>query len=103
MYDALYITFVLGIPAILLTSIPVVAILTAHMRKLAEIRSRASGDEKLQATVEALRQEMRELRETATQFDLSFDAALERLERRIERLERVVAAVEQHAESVRSS
>ena len=37
---------------------------------------------------EALRQEVRALRDTTMQYDLSFDAALERMESRVESIER---------------
>lgn len=40
------------------------------------------------AEIDALRQEIRQLRDTTMQYDLSFDTALQRLEHRIEGLER---------------
>ncbi len=43
--------------------------------------------EALRAEVTALRQQMSSLHDTATQYDLSFDSALERMERRVERVE----------------
>ncbi len=39
------------------------------------------------ARLDALSEEIHTLRDTTTQFDMTFDAALERLERRLERLE----------------
>jgi hypothetical protein len=52
------------------------------------------GDANLRASVEALQQEVRALRETSTQYDLSFDSALQRMESRMENVERRVQAVE---------
>lgn len=43
--------------------------------------------EALRAEVAALRQQMSSLHDTTTQYDLSFDSALQRMERRVERVE----------------
>ncbi len=43
--------------------------------------------EALRAEVAALKQQLSSLHETTTQYDISFDAALQRMERRVERVE----------------
>lgn len=69
--------------------IPIIAIWTAHQRKLAEIKASGvqSVDNALRNEVEALRAEVAALRDTTTKFDLSFDAQLTQLETRMERSE----------------
>ncbi len=96
--------FVLGIMA-LVFSVPLAAILTEHRRKLYEIKLRTQGAGGQQ--YEQLKKELSELRATATEFDLSFDTALQRLEQRIERLEerlqrleRAMPAATQAAEDI---
>lgn len=76
--------FVLSILAFVFM-VPLAAILTEHRRKLYEIKLRTEGTGGQQ--YEELKKELSELRATATEFDLSFDTALQRLEQRIERLE----------------
>jgi uncharacterized protein YlxW (UPF0749 family) len=70
-------------------SIPLLAIVTSHRRQVLEmkLRVRDSGDESLRATVDQLRAEVRSLRDTTTQYDMSFDTALQRIERRVDSLE----------------
>jgi hypothetical protein len=77
-------------------SIPITAIWTSHKRQVLQMQMRMQnqGDASLRATVEALQQEVRALRETSTQYDLSFDTALQRMESRMENVERRVQAVE---------
>jgi uncharacterized protein YlxW (UPF0749 family) len=53
-----------------------------------KLQMQSQGDSNLQAQVEALRQEVRSLRDTTMQYDLSFDTALQRMEARVESLER---------------
>lgn len=69
--------------------IPISAIWTSHVRELAKIRSK--GGENLNAASEAriaaLQKEVAELRDTSTKFDVALDAALSRLEERMDRNE----------------
>jgi len=79
-----------GTLAILLVfGIPLLWIWTNHRRKILELKLNAGnrGDETLRLTVEQLRNEVRTLRDTSTQYDVSFDTALQRLERRVNSLE----------------
>lgn len=70
--------------------IPIVAILTRHRQKMLELQLslRQQQDTGLRETVEQLRAEVQSLRDTTLQYDLSFDAALQRLEARVAQLER---------------
>jgi polyhydroxyalkanoate synthesis regulator phasin len=75
----------------------VIAIIAEHFQKIAQIKAdaqkRASGE--MANVIEALRREVAQLRDTTTNYDLSFDSALQRLESRVERLEGRVSANEQ--------
>ncbi|HLV80188.1 MAG TPA: hypothetical protein VKT32_07885 [Chthonomonadaceae bacterium] len=81
---------------IVVFSIPLSAIWTSHRRKMLEmqLRLRNEGDIGVRAAVDALREEVRALRDTTTQYDLSFDTALQRMERRVEGLERRVSEMD---------
>ncbi len=85
---------ILGV--IMTFSIPLTLIGTYHHRKMMEIQLRLKnqGSEGVKTAVEELRQEMRQLRETTMQYDLSFDTALQRMEQRMDSLERRVNQVE---------
>ncbi len=88
--------FVLGIMA-LVFSIPALAIWTEHKRKMAEmqlrLKSARDAEGASEAQVRELAKQLAELRSTATEYDLSFDSALQRLESRMnlldERLKRI--------------
>lgn len=60
-----------------------------YRTKLAQMRWKGNREAEsvLQTSLQALREEIRALRDTTTQYDLSFDMALQRLEGRVERLE----------------
>jgi hypothetical protein len=74
-------------------AIPIVAIITDHQRKLAEIKARmvtgkdTSALSEIKSELSALRSEVASLRDTTTTFDMSFDAAISRLEQRVDRLD----------------
>ena len=70
--------------------IPLSAIWTTHWRKVLELQLqlRGQGDNGLRSELEALRQEVRSLRDTSMQYDLSFDTAMQQMERRVNKLER---------------
>jgi len=83
-----------GVLAIMLIfGLPIVAILTSHHRRIVEmnLKARHSGDDTVLAELRKVRQEVEELRDTTTRFDLSFDTAIQRLESRVEHLERNAA------------
>ncbi len=76
---------IFGIPM----SIPILNIWTRHQREMMQMRLRLQqhGEGNVGADLAALRQEIHTLRETSMQYDLSFDAALQRLEQRVIRTE----------------
>lgn len=69
--------------------IPIVAIVTSHQRKLAEINAQrgVTLPANIKTELEALRNEVAMLRDTTTRFDMSFDAAITRLEDRVDHVE----------------
>ena len=81
-----------GLIAIVMTfSVPLTVIWSSHQRKMAELRlkmQQGGQDNALRATVEALREEVRALRDTTMQYDLSFDTALQNIEHRVQGVER---------------
>jgi division protein CdvB (Snf7/Vps24/ESCRT-III family) len=81
-------------------AVPIIAIITSHQRKLAEIKARMgmgsdtaaastikSEISSLRVELNSLRNEVASLRDTTTTFDMSFDAAISRLEQRVDRLD----------------
>jgi hypothetical protein len=69
--------------------IPLSAIWTSHRRQMLEmqLQMRNQGDTNVRAAIDDLRQEVKALRDTTMQYDLSFDSALQRMEHRVEALE----------------
>lgn len=70
-------------------SIPIVAIITSHQQKMAEIKARiANGlSEEVRAELNEIKTQIATLRDTTTRFDMTFDAALTRLEERMDHVE----------------
>ena len=70
--------------------IPLSVIWTVHKRKMMEMQLRLKGDQDvgLRPELNALREEIRALRDTSMQYDLSFDTALQKMEQRMIALER---------------
>ena len=88
----------MGLVAIVLIfGTPLFVILTKHHQKIMEMKLQMgpkSGGP-VADELKAVRQEMAELRDTATRYDLSFDAALQRLESRMGNVEQKVKTIEQ--------
>ena len=82
------------IATILVLSIPLFALWSYHRCKVLELQVRGQGVGGVRAELDALRQEMRMLRDTSTQYDLSFDTALQRMEQRVAGVERGVQAIQ---------
>ena len=80
------------IPMIIVFSIPLMAIWTSHKRKMLEMQMRLkqTNSTDVQGTLNALREEVKQLRDTSMSYDLSFDAAMQRMENRVENIERRV-------------
>ena len=70
--------------------IPMLAIWTSHRRKMLELQIQLKGQNSNVSSnsIESLREEIRALRDTSTQYDVSFDNALQRIEQRVGSLER---------------
>ena len=89
-----------GTLAIMLSlGIPIAAIITNHFYKMATLKaqSRTGLDAGTRAAIESLRQEVANLRDTTMQYDLSFDTALQRIDARVNGLERRLPASDQAA------
>ena len=85
----LIVLIVVGLPVLGVLSIPLLAIWTHHRRKMEEmsLRKQQVFSEDIRAEFAAVRQEIKTLRDTAMQYDLSFDTNLHNLERRMTQLE----------------
>ncbi len=91
------ITALIPLVAVLAVFSPgIIWIWTNHQRRMRELdleimNKKALGSNTTagvsNAEVEALRQELRALKDTTMQYDLSFDAALQTMERRVQTLE----------------
>lgn len=70
-------------------SIPIVAIISSHLQRIAKIKAEAGSNlsQALREELDAIKREIVALRDTSTKFDMSFDAALTSLEQRMERVE----------------
>ncbi|CCW34831.1 hypothetical protein CTKA_00151 [Chthonomonas calidirosea] len=82
---------------LIIFAVPLSAIWTEHLRQVRqmELETRGRMNDEVLAEIAALRQELQSLRDTTTQYDLSFDTALQTLERRMQTLERRVQTLEQ--------
>ncbi len=82
--------FVALIAILCFFAIPLSAIWGHHRRKMLELqlRLRQGDDASVRTSLEALREEVRTLRDTTMQYDISFDAALQRMDRRVGHIER---------------
>ena len=96
------IMFIIMLPALLFFSIPLYMIHTYHQRKLEEIKQRGklAGEQKTVESIAELRRELIALRDTTTQYDISFDTALQRLDSRMNYAEDHIAEFKRQSESV---
>jgi len=79
-----------GVPLIGISSIIPMLIWTHHRRKMEELRLKGGRmiAEDIRTEFATLRAEIRDLRDTSMQYDLSFDTAMQQMERRVNKLER---------------
>lgn len=70
-----------------LSPVWIVHLIVRHREKLEAMKLKQDSAPVILQQMEALRQEMASLRETTTRFDMSFDAALNRVEQRLNTLE----------------
>lgn len=84
------------IPLTAIVCIIGIPVWTAHQRQMMQLRLKLGQNTDASVTVElqALRQELAELRDTSTRYDMSFDSALQRIESRVGHLEGRVATIE---------
>lgn len=70
--------------------LPAFALWSHHRRKMEElkIQQRIVTDKNVQGQLDAIRSEVQALRDTALQYDLSFDTNLQQMEQRLAVLER---------------
>ena len=85
------------VAVVLIFGMPFVGIITAHHRKLMEMKLKmgAHAQGSTSAELQELRRAVDELRDTTTRYDISFDAALQRIESRVGHLEGRVNSIEQ--------
>lgn len=86
-----------GLTAVLLIfGTPIIAILSTHHRKLVEIKARMKArlDQEVKAEIQALRQEIMELRDTTSQYDIGFDNSLKQLETQVQQMDQRVRRLE---------
>jgi len=90
------------IAALLLFGLPIVAVITSHQRKLAELKLRmgAQMNSPSSSELQELKRAIDELRDTTTRYDISFDAALQRMDSRMNNVEQRLSAMETEAHSV---
>jgi hypothetical protein len=88
---------------VFLSPAAIVAIVLRHRERMAAMKNKADGAPMLLEEIKRLRAEMNELRQTTTHFDMSFDAALQRVEQRIESVETGPAPVASYPESRRTN
>lgn len=83
------ILIVIGGPVAAVLAIPFAIIWSNHKRKMGELQLQRDQLISRQIEVEfaSLREEIRSLRDTTLQYDLSFDTALQQTEMRLARLE----------------
>ena len=89
-----------------MTPVLIVRMVLKHREKMIAMRYRQEGAPGLLEEMAALREEFSRLRETTGKFDMSFDAALDRLEERVRTLEqarRTAVADEGTAATLRRS
>lgn len=76
---------------------PVIAIILHHYRRMAEMKLKAQEQANAGVLNELreIKDQMAEIRDTTTRYDLSFDAALQRIESRVGSLEQRVTTLEE--------
>ena len=76
--------------------LPIIAIITSHQRKMMEMKLRLGPQSQSAPSSELLelKRAIDELRDTTTRYDISFDAALQRIESRVGHLEGRVNSIE---------
>jgi hypothetical protein len=81
---------------LLVFAVPILAILAEHKQKMAQIRLKAPKELEAgsRGEISELRQQLTDLRDLTTKYDLSFDQALQRIESRVAHFEQRLNALE---------
>ena len=80
-------SIVAGVGTVMLSPALIVRMVLSHRERLIALKNRQEGAPGLVEEVRALRSEVAALRDTTTRCDMTFDAAIDRLEGRMERME----------------
>jgi len=96
------ITIVLCFACVFLSPAAILATIFRHREKMAMLKNKADVSPALVEEVKRLRTELTELRQTATHFDMSFDAALQRVEQRLSTVEEGPAVMPTYPEPRRT-
>ena len=85
-----------ALAALLFFGIPIIAILTSHQRKMMEMKLRLGEQRPVTSSTELqeLKRAIDELRDTTTRYDISFDAALQRMDSRMNNVEQKLTVVD---------
>jgi len=87
---------IVGMAVIGAVTIAIVAMALNYVKQMEQIKRQPSTVNKNVAeAIESLRKEVADLRGTSTRYDVSFDTALQRMESRIEAVERRTNRMEQ--------
>ena len=83
---------------------PLALIIAGHHRRILELKLRLKqqADQSVLDELQDLKRQMTDLRDTTTRYDVSFDAALQRLDSRMSHLEQRVAHRERESEQAQS-
>jgi hypothetical protein len=87
----------------LIFAIPVVAIITSHFQKMAEIKSRSDGGpngQSILSELQDMKRQIAELRDTTTRYDMSFDSALQRTDAQLQSMNERLTSVESARQSI---
>ena len=76
------------VAVVMIFMVPIMAIVTSHRKEILEMQMQnGQNDGALRAEVDRLRDELRALRDTTTQYDMSIDHPLQTLDSRVSALE----------------
>ncbi len=89
------------VAVVMIFMVPIMAIVTSHRKEILEMQLLNGQNEgNLRAEVERLREELRALRDTTTQYDMSIDHTLQTLDSRVTSLELTNRAAKTEAQQV---
>lgn len=94
-----------ALAVLLIFGTPIVAILSHHQRKVLEIklRLRQTADQGVLDEIRKMQAQIDKLRDTTTQYDVSFDNALQHVSERVGNLEARIGSIERASSSAPQS